>query len=94
MMDLKPLREKIEQLTEELLRLQSPDGAWRLCFDDGLTTDSNMIMLLRILNIADEPFIRSLAIRIASQQQPDGSWKLYHDEREGNLDATAEAAYA
>jgi sporulenol synthase len=93
-MDVKPLREKIEQLSEELLRLQSPDGAWRLCFDDGLTTDSNMIMLLRILNIADEPFIRSLAIRIASQQQPDGSWKLYHDEREGNLDATAEAAYA
>ncbi|MDQ0111674.1 prenyltransferase/squalene oxidase repeat-containing protein [Paenibacillus harenae] len=93
-MDTNPLLQKIELLSGELLRLQSPDGAWRFCFDDGVKTDSYMIILLRMLNRSDEPFIRSLAIRIASEQQPDGSWKLYHDEQGGNLDATAEACYA
>lgn len=93
-MDVNPLLAKMEQMTGELLRLQSADGAWRLCFDSGVITDCYTIILMRMLNKADEPFIRSLAIRIASQQQHDGAWKLYFDEQDGNLDATAEACLA
>lgn len=93
-MDMNRIRARIDEMTADLLRQQSPDGAWRMCFDSGTMTDSYLIILLRLLGRADERLIQMLAVRIASRQQTNGAWKVYPDESEGNLEATAEAYYA
>ncbi|WP_051250771.1 prenyltransferase/squalene oxidase repeat-containing protein [Paenibacillus harenae] len=93
-MDMNRIREKINEISAELLRRQSPDGAWRLCFDSGTMTDSYFIILLRVLGRSDETLIQVLAARIASRQLANGAWKIYPDEEGGNLEATAEACYA
>ena len=93
-MDMNRIRARIDDMTAELLRQQSQDGAWRMCFDSGTMTDSYLIILLRLLGRADEHLIRMLAARIASRQEANGAWKVYPDESEGNLDATAEAYFA
>ncbi|WP_255314627.1 prenyltransferase/squalene oxidase repeat-containing protein [Bacillus sp. FJAT-26390] len=93
-MDMKRIRERIDDITADLLRQQSRDGAWRMCFDSGTMTDSYLIILLRLLERPDEHLIRNLAARIASRQETNGAWKVYPDEAEGNLEATAEAYYA
>ncbi|MBD2869517.1 prenyltransferase/squalene oxidase repeat-containing protein [Paenibacillus arenilitoris] len=93
-MDMHRIRERIGELSGELLRRQSGDGAWRMCFDSGTMTDSHYIILLRALGRSDETLIRALAARIASKQLASGAWQLYPDEKEGSLDATAEACYA
>jgi sporulenol synthase len=94
-MDMNRIRERIEQLKQELLQLQSTDGSWRLCFDSGTMPDSYFIVILRMLGYKDEEvLIRSIAERILSKQQPNGAWKIYPDEEDGNLDATAEAYFA
>jgi sporulenol synthase len=93
-MDMKRIRTRIDSLAAELLQQQSPDGAWRMCFDSGTMTDSHYIILLRLLGRRDEQLIHMLATRIASKQLANGAWKVYPDESEGNLDATAEACFA
>lgn len=93
-MDMNRIRARIDEMTADLLRQQSRDGAWRMCFDSGTATDSYLIILLRLLEWPDVHLIRMLAARIASMQQPNGAWKVYPDETEGNLEATAEAYYA
>ncbi|WP_419873848.1 squalene cyclase [Candidatus Pristimantibacillus sp. PTI5] len=93
-MDMNRIRARIDGLTAELLRQQSRDGAWRMCFDTGTMTDSHLIILLRLLGRTDEHLIRLLAARIASKQEANGAWKVYPDELEGNLEATAEAYFA
>lgn len=93
-MNMNRIRARIAQLTAELLQQQSPDGAWRMCFDSGTMTDSYFIIILRLLERSEEALIHTLAARIASKQQSNGAWMLYADELDGNLDATAEACFA
>jgi sporulenol synthase len=93
-MDMNRIRARIDEMTADLLRTQSHDGAWRMCFDSGTMTDSYLIILLRLLGRADEHLIHLLAARIASKQEANGAWKVYPDELEGNLEATAEAYFA
>lgn len=93
-MDVNRIRSHIDRMTNELLSQQWPDGAWRLCFDSGTMTDSYFIIVLRLLGSNDETFIRSLAERIASKQLASGAWKIYPDEKDGNLETTAEACFA
>lgn len=85
---------EIVRLSERLSRLQSGDGSWRFCYENALLTDAYMIVVLRTLEIADEPLIRSLRDRLLSAQNADGAWRAYPDEREGNLSATIECYYA
>jgi sporulenol synthase len=85
---------EIGRLTEELKRLQAKDGSWRFCFDNGTITDAYMIIVLRSIQLADEPLIKQLHDRILAAQQANGSWKVYKDEEDGNLSATVEAYYA
>jgi sporulenol synthase len=88
------VNEEIRRLTAHLLQLQREDGTWRFCFDNGVSTDSYMIILLRSLQKSDESLIRQLHDRILSAQQADGAWKLFADEKDGNLSASVEAYYA
>ncbi|WP_199622667.1 squalene--hopene cyclase [Paenibacillus alkalitolerans] len=85
---------EMNRMIELLHRDQSPDGAWRYCLESGPLTDAYMIILLRVLQIDDEDFIRELTARISGIQNKNGAWKLYHDEEEGNLSASIEAYYA
>jgi sporulenol synthase len=82
-MDMNRIRARIDEMTADLLRRQSRDGAWRMCFDTGTATDSYLIILLRLLERPDEHLIQRLAARIAAMQQPNGAWKVYPDESEG-----------
>lgn len=91
---LSELNAAIEQLKTTLLRRQKPDGAWYYCFDNGIATDTSVIILLRSLEIHNETLIRQLHDRILAAQLPDGGWRLYADEEEGNLSASVEAYYA
>jgi sporulenol synthase len=91
-MDLSEATKKeITRLARRLMKTQSEDGAWRFCFENGPLTDVYMVILLRVLESADEDLIRKLAERIAVLQHPNGAWKLFEDEDEGNLSATIEA---
>nr|WP_202113492.1 prenyltransferase/squalene oxidase repeat-containing protein [Paenibacillus sp. MMS18-CY102] len=78
----------------QLLAGQSQDGAWRMCIDCGTMSDCYYLAVLRLLDVRDEPLIRSLAERIVSRRSPEGVWRLFPDEREGSLEATAEAVLA
>ncbi|MDF2651728.1 MAG: squalene--hopene cyclase [Paenibacillus sp.] len=53
-----------------------------------------MIILLRTLEIAEEPLIQRLYERLLATQETNGSWKVFYDEEDGNLSATVEAYYA
>lgn len=93
-MEMNRLRDTMNRMAAELLRAQSPDGAWRLCFDTGIMTDCYLIILMAALGKREPDVMREHAARIASLQQANGAWKLYPDEDGGNLEATAEACYA
>ncbi|MFC4775926.1 prenyltransferase/squalene oxidase repeat-containing protein [Paenibacillus sp. GCM10023252] len=88
--------ERIERMTKELLQLQSPDGAWRMCCQSGIMPDCYFIILIGSLGLLEQeqPLIQQLAARIAGRQETNGSWRLYHDNVEGHLDTTIEAYYA
>ncbi len=81
-------------LIDALKRSQSADGSWRFPFETGISTDAYMIILLRTLEINDEPLIQALVERIESRQEANGAWKLFADEGDGNVTATVEAYYA
>ncbi|SEN77468.1 squalene--hopene cyclase [Lihuaxuella thermophila] len=84
----------IDQLKEVLIRHQESDGRWNFCFESGTMTDAYMILLMKLLEIDNEPVCRLLVERILSKQTKDGTWKLYADEKEGNLSATIDSALA
>lgn len=84
----------ILHIIQQLEKAQSPNGSWDYPFETGISTDAYMIILLRSLEINDEDLIRSLSERILSKQEKNGAWKLFHDEGDGNLNATVEALYA
>ena len=84
----------ILHIIQQLEKAQLPNGSWDYPFDTGISTDAYMIILLRTLEINDEDLIRSLSERILSKQEKNGAWKLFHDEGDGNLNATVEALYA
>lgn len=84
----------ISRLSDALSRSQSNDGSWRLCYENAVLTDAYMIIVLRTLEIEDEPLIRGLRDRLLATQYEDGSWRAYPDEREGHLSATVECYYA
>ncbi|MNW38542.1 Sporulenol synthase [compost metagenome] len=88
------IRGEIGRLTDELIRLQRPDGTWQFCFENGTTLDACTIILFRTLNAEKEELILQLHDRILAAQQPDGCWKWYRDDDEGHLSATVEAYYA
>ncbi|MFF2481866.1 prenyltransferase/squalene oxidase repeat-containing protein [Paenibacillus sp. NPDC058071] len=94
MLDRNKIRTALDQLADELLLRQSPDGAWRLCFDSGTMSDCYYIVTQRLFGHADETLIRRITDRILSRQYANGAWKVYPDEQDGNLDATVEAYYA
>lgn len=91
---LRSVHEEIERLSAYLIQQQHQDGSWRFCFENGIVIDAYVIILFRVLNVADEDLIRRLHDRILDEQRPDGFWSLYPDEKEGNLSATVEAYYA
>lgn len=84
----------IERLTETLIRTQEEDGAWRMCFENAVLTDAYLIIVLRSLELPEEPFVRRLRDRLLATQGADGAWRAYPDESEGNLSATVECYYA
>lgn len=88
------VNEEINRLVDILRRDQSPDGAWRYCFEGPIMSDAYMIIILRSLNIHDEQLIEQLVRRILSKQANNGAWKIYYDEEDGNLSSTIEAYYA
>lgn len=83
----------MKRLIAALRKKQSQDGSWKYPFETGIVTDAYMIILLRTLEIHDEKLIQGLASRILSLQEENGSWKLFHDEPNGNANATLEAYY-
>jgi sporulenol synthase len=93
-MSLIQAKQAIQFLTQRLITNQSEDGSWRFCFESGVMTDAYMIIVLRSLQMEDEPWIRTLHQRIRDKQESNGAWKVYPDEREGNLSATVEAYFA
>jgi sporulenol synthase len=93
-MSLIQAKQAIQFLTQRLITNQSEDGSWRFCFESGAMTDAYMIIVLRSLQMEDEPWIRTLHQRIRDKQESNGAWKVYPDEREGNLSATVEAYFA
>ncbi|REK77567.1 squalene--hopene cyclase [Paenibacillus paeoniae] len=84
----------IGQLVDWLIEEQKEDGSWRFCFENGIIIDAYVLILFRLLEHEDEPFMRALHDRIAACQQSDGGWRLYRDEEEGSLSASVEAYYA
>ncbi|MBS4204006.1 squalene--hopene cyclase [Lederbergia citrea] len=84
----------ISHIVQQLKAAQTPNGSWDYPFDTGVSTDTYMIILLRTLEINDEDLIQELSERILSKQEENGAWKLFHDEGNGNLNATVEALYA
>ena len=91
---LQPIQHEIDRLVQQLKMAQTPEGTWTYAFEAGVTTDAYMIILLKVLEIEDEPLIASLVRRIESKQEANGSWKLFQDERDGNLSITIQAYYA
>ncbi|MBO9607106.1 MAG: squalene--hopene cyclase [Paenibacillaceae bacterium] len=83
-----------DRLVRQLLNGQREDGTWRFLFENGISLDAYMIMLLRSLQLEDEPLIRRLHDRILDRQRADGVWALYADDRDGHLASTVEAYYA
>ncbi|MBW4838737.1 MAG: squalene--hopene cyclase [Paenibacillaceae bacterium] len=92
--NLTDIQREIRRFSEELIQRQEPDGTWRFCFENGITLDACIIILLRTLNQDREELIRQLHDRILAAQQPEGCWRWYHDDGEGHLSATVEAYYA
>lgn len=93
-MDLKlQIQLEINRIAKRLYHEQHTDGSWRYCFEGPPMTDAYMIILLRVLGLAEDEnqLLTALATRIASLQQANGAWKLYHDEEEGHLSSTIEA---
>lgn len=86
--------EEINRITSILRQQQQTDGSWRFCFENGISIDPYVIILLRTLNIQNEPLIKQLHDRILKLQQPEGFWKLYQDDEEGSLSASVDAYYA
>ncbi|NOU98861.1 squalene--hopene cyclase [Paenibacillus planticolens] len=88
------VNDEILRMTHLLEKLQQEDGSWRFCFENSLLTDAYLIIVLRTLEIPEEELIKQLHDRIAAHQEANGAWKVYHDEAEGNLDATVNAYFA
>lgn len=84
----------IRRLTGSLTRMQGEDGAWRMCFENAVLTDAYLIIVLRTLELPEEPLVRRLRDRLLATQHADGAWRAYPDESEGNLSATIECYYA
>src|SRR4051812_6598290 len=86
---------EIGTIAEQVKSLQKADGSWRMCAESGPMTEAYMIVLMRALELNDEPFIASLSERLIKRQQANGAWRLYEDETNGgNLSATVEAYFA
>ncbi|MED2975063.1 prenyltransferase/squalene oxidase repeat-containing protein [Fictibacillus sp. B-59209] len=94
MLDLEKIRNEIERRCHDLLSFQQADGSFRFCFENPVTTDAYLLVLLVLWEWNDEPLKRKLAERILSKQELDGTWKVYPDEKEGNLSVTIEAYVA
>ncbi len=78
-----------------LIERQSPDGAWRFCFESGTLTEAFLIITVRCLGMNNQDGnIARWCRRLLSCQQSSGAWKLYADEEEGNLAASVECYYA
>lgn len=82
----------IVEITSAVLSEQAGDGHYTYCFENSLSTDVSMILLLHSFT-KDVSTVNRLCTRLASLQQEEGWWSLYHDE-EGNLSATIEASFA
>lgn len=88
------VNEEIRRMRVRLEQWQQQDGSWRFCFENSLLTDAYMIIVLRTLEVPHEALIKQLHDRISAEQEPNGAWKVYHDEEDGNLDATVNAYFA
>lgn len=88
------VNEEIRRMRNTLEHMQQHDGTWRFCFENSLLTDAYLIVVLRTLEVPQEELIKLLHDRIAAEQESNGAWKVYHDEADGNLDATVNAYFA
>ncbi|GGE29268.1 squalene--hopene cyclase [Pullulanibacillus camelliae] len=93
-MQIIPLSEELKKRIDLLCREQKDDGSWQYCFEGPVMTDAYMIILLRSLEVDNEPLIQQLTERLLTKQGPNGIWKVYPNERSGNLSATVEAVIA
>ncbi|MBN8234878.1 squalene--hopene cyclase [Halobacillus kuroshimensis] len=82
----------VSEITSALQAEQDHDGHYSYCFENSLSTDVSMILLLHSFT-NDASTVQSLCTRLASLQHAEGWWSLYHDEK-GNLSATIEASFA
>lgn len=87
----KAVEASINYLITDLTERQSPDGAWRFCYESTPITDAYMIILMRSLEDPDETLVQHLVQRLESRQNSSGSWSVYPNEKEGNLSSTIEA---
>ncbi|MCP3738975.1 squalene--hopene cyclase [Rossellomorea sp. BNER] len=85
---------EIRRMTKELIRKQNEEGKWGFCFENSLSTDANMIILLKSLKIKEDKLINQIAKRILSKQEKSGAWKLFYDEDRGNVSLTVECYFA
>ncbi|MGL4522633.1 MAG: hypothetical protein ACRCWQ_08810, partial [Bacilli bacterium] len=84
----KHLRNWLDNTVQQLLVKQSPDGAFRFCFEGNLLTECGTIFLLRALAIENKKWMKQMTENIVSKQQSNGSWRCYPDEIEGNYSET------
>ncbi|RXY99043.1 prenyltransferase/squalene oxidase repeat-containing protein [Fictibacillus sp. S7] len=85
------LKEGIHARRNMLLSMQQEDGSFRFCFENPVTTDAYLLVLLVLFNWKDHHLKDVLARRILSKQSSDGTWRVYPDEKKGNLSVTIEA---
>ncbi|MDN4523169.1 prenyltransferase/squalene oxidase repeat-containing protein [Fictibacillus fluitans] len=85
------LKEGIDSRRNMLLSMQQEDGSFRFCFENPVTTDAYLLVLLVLFNWKDYHLKEVLVRRILSKQSSDGTWRVYPDEKKGNLSVTIEA---
>src|SRR4051794_18949944 len=76
-----------------LLSTQHPDGYWEEPLVCDTTTDSDLIIYLRVMGRSRPAIVAGLTRRILAEQLPDGGWNIYPDGA-SEINATVKAYVA
>ncbi|MBS7529574.1 squalene--hopene cyclase [Hazenella sp. IB182353] len=90
----KHVQATMDELVNWLVKNQTANGSWDLCFETGVKTDALTLILLRSFNIKRPNVEQEIGDRLLHRRTKEGTWKLFSDEREGNLSETIEATLA
>lgn len=94
MLNFSQIKAEIDRLSAELLAHQQADGSFKFCFENPITTDAYLLVILCAWNIDNDSLKKNLVSRILSKQEMSGQWKAYPDEEDGNLSLTITAYIA